>query len=266
MSFWPTFLGVATAVAQVVLNLSPVPDITRVHRRQRIGELVALLLITMVVNCHFWLVYAYVTGSMFPLFATQIFGQLVAIVYTIYYRWSDPEKRKELRKLYAWALAAHCALSLYTILGLLGATDQSDSEVDTYLGYVGIIIDVWMFASPLGTLKHELETKSAASIPINLSLMLFVSTTLWVVSGMVDRDYFVAGLNSIGSLLSVVQIVFYMIYRPPGDEDLIPYEAAELADEVSVLEVTPTAETKSEAVSIHSAAYKMMLSPTAHRN
>ncbi|KAF4136646.1 hypothetical protein GN958_ATG14136 [Phytophthora infestans] len=82
----------------------------------------------MAVNCHFWLVYTYVTVSMFPLIATQVFGQLAAIVYNIvYYRWSVPDKRKELRVLYAWAFAAHCALSLYTIFGLLGATYQSNS-------------------------------------------------------------------------------------------------------------------------------------------
>lgn len=148
MGFWYTLLGVATAVAQVVLNLSPVPDISRVHRRKRIGELAALPLVAMVVNCHFWyvwtlihiaaivrrcvptrrLVYAYVTDSMFPLFTTQVFGQLAAIVYNaVYYRWSEPEKREELQKLYAWAFAVHCALSLYTVLGLLGATYQSKS-------------------------------------------------------------------------------------------------------------------------------------------
>jgi solute carrier family 50 protein (sugar transporter) len=71
-----------------------------------------------------------------------------------------------------------------------------------YLGYVGIVVDVWMFASPLGTLKRVIRTKSAASIPINLSLMLFASTSLWVVSGLVASDYFVAVINIVGVVLS----------------------------------------------------------------
>ncbi|EGZ23368.1 hypothetical protein PHYSODRAFT_324592 [Phytophthora sojae] len=211
MGFWYTLLGVATAVAQVVLNLSPVPDISRVHRRKRIGELAALPLVAMVVNCHFWLVYAYVTDSMFPLFTTQVFGQLAAIVYNaVYYRWSEPEKREELQKLYAWAFAVHF-------------------EVGAYLGYVGIVIDVWMFASPLGTLKHVMETKPAASIPINLSLMLFC----------VD-----------------VAIVFYMIYRPTGDEDVVQDLDH---SEVSVVVASPSAKC---AVSIQSPMYKILASPT----
>ncbi|KAG6590813.1 MtN3-like protein [Phytophthora cinnamomi] len=203
---------------------------------------------------------------MFPLFATQVFGQLAATVYNaVYYRWSVPEKRKELRKLYAWAFAMHCALSLYTVLGLLGATCQSYSEVGTYLGYVGIVIDVWMFTSPLGTLKHVMETKSAASIPINLSLMLFVSTSLWVVSGLVDSDYFVAGLNAIGSLLSVVQIVFYMIYRPTGDEGSVQSLENGDTSEVSIVVVTPNAKCEADLLSIQSPVYKMLSSPTSHR-
>ncbi|GMF41892.1 unnamed protein product [Phytophthora fragariaefolia] len=212
------------------------------------------------------LVYAYVTDSMFPLFATQVFGQLAAIVYNaVYYRWSTTEKRKELRKLYAWAFAMYCALSLYTVLGLLGATYQSNSEVGTYLGYVGIVIDVWMFASPLATLKQVMASKSAASIPINLSLMLFISTSLWVVSGLVDSDYFVAGLNAIGSLLSVIQIVFYVIYRPTGDEDAAQYLEGGEISEVSVVVVTPSAKCRTDAVSIQSPVYKIMSSPMEHR-
>ncbi|KAF4320952.1 hypothetical protein BBO99_00005080 [Phytophthora kernoviae] len=173
MGGWETVLGVATAVAQVVLNLSPMPDILTAHRRREIGELAALPLVAMVVNCHFWLVYAYVVDSMFPLFATQVFGQAAAIVYNVvYYRWSTPGKRKGLRKLYAWSFAFHCALSVYTIVGVLGLTDQSDDQVAMYLGYVGVVIDVWLFGSPLATLKHVIETKSAASIPINLSVIM----------------------------------------------------------------------------------------------
>lgn len=101
-----------------------------------------------------------------------------------------------------------------------------------------------------------METKPAASIPINLSLMLFVSTSRWVVSGLVDSDYFVAGLNAIGSLLSVVQIVFYMIYRPTGDEDVVQDLDH---SEVSVVVASPSAKC---AVSIQSPMYKILASPT----
>ncbi|KAG7385274.1 hypothetical protein PHYBOEH_009090 [Phytophthora boehmeriae] len=223
MSGWETVLGVATAVGQVVLNLSPVPDIVTVYRRREIGELAALPLVAMAVNCHFWLVYAYVVDSMFPLFATQVFGQAAAIVYNVvYYHWSTPDKRKGLRKLYAWAFAIHCALSVYTVVGVLGLTNQSESQVATYLGYAGVVIDVWLFGSPLATLKHVIKTKYAASIPINLSMMMFVSTTLWTVSGALDSDIFLGGLNAIGSVLSFAQIVFWMIYRPKrNDQDTV---------------------------------------------
>jgi solute carrier family 50 protein (sugar transporter) len=129
-----------------------------------------------------------------------------------------------------------------------------------YLGYVGIVVDVWMFASPLGTLKRVIRTKSAASIPINLSLMLFASTSLWVVSGLVGSDYFVAGLNAIGSLLSIVQMVFYRIYRP---KEAMLDQGEEDAGEVSV--VTPISKTTREAARVQSPVFELLSSPPVHR-
>ncbi|KAF4027933.1 Sugar efflux transporter for intercellular exchange [Phytophthora infestans] len=247
MGFWYTFLGVATAVAQAVLNLSPVPDITR-----KIGELAALplLIIAVVVNCHFWLVYAYVTDTAFrdsslrPARGYRVQHHLLSLE-----RARQMEGVKEAKRV--------------GVRGTLCSLPAPRISPTLYLGYVDIIIDVWMFGSPLGTLNHVMQTKSAASIPINLSLTLFVSTTLWVASGMVDSYYFVAGLNAIGSLLSIIQIVFYMIYRPiEKDEDSVLSEATESIDEVSVV-VTPTAKAKTEVASTQSPVYKKMMSPRA---
>ncbi|KAF4145219.1 Sugar efflux transporter for intercellular exchange [Phytophthora infestans] len=209
--------------------------------RGKIGELAALplLIIAVVVNCHFWLVYAYVTDTAF--------------------------RDSSLRPARGYRVQHHL-LSLERARQMEGVKEAKRApriSPTLYLGYVDIIIDVWMFGSPLGTLNHVMQTKSAASIPINLSLTLFVSTTLWVASGMVDSYYFVAGLNAIGSLLSIIQIVFYMIYRPiEKDEDSVLSEATESIDEVSVV-VTPTAKAKTEVASTQSPVYKKMMSPRA---
>jgi uncharacterized protein with PQ loop repeat len=57
MTFWVTLLNVATGVADILLRLSPVPDMYSVHRNKSIGEVAELPLITMVVNCHLWCVH-----------------------------------------------------------------------------------------------------------------------------------------------------------------------------------------------------------------
>lgn len=161
------------------------------------------------------MLYGYLADNMFPIFATQAFSQCAAITYNaVYYRYSTPEKRKDLVKLYSRALVVHCAFTIYTIIGVLGLTNQSKTEVGEWVVYAAIVINIWMYASPLATLKHVIATKNAASIPINLSVMIFVSASLWLASGIVDDDIFVWSINGIGTLLSFIQIVVYFIYRP----------------------------------------------------
>ncbi|KAL4174761.1 hypothetical protein KRP22_006691 [Phytophthora ramorum] len=222
MSSWlSALLNVAAAIAQVILSLSPTPDIYKVYRRKHIGEMVALPLVAMAVNNHLWMLYGYLTDNVFPLLVTQAFSQLAAIVYNaIYFRWSSEHKRIELLKLYTRAFVLHCAVSAYFALGLAGITRQTKADVGTWLGYAGVVVNVWMYASPLATLKHVVETKNSDSIPINLSAMILVSTLLWLGTGIIDSDFFITGINAVGASLSFIQIVVYYTYRPSRNEDM----------------------------------------------
>ncbi|KAE8986111.1 hypothetical protein PR003_g24303 [Phytophthora rubi] len=256
MTFWVTLVNVATGVADIFLRLSPVPDIYNVHRNKSIGEVAELPLITMVVNCHLWMTYGYTTVSWFPLFGSQLFGEIVGILYNIvYYRWSPEEKRQRLRKLYAIAFAVWCVVTLYVVLGVSGVFGQTKSDVGTSLGYIGCAFSLSMFSSPLATLKLVVSTKSSASIPINMCTMILVSTALWTASGIVENDYFVAVINLVGVLLSCTQIVIYFMYRPGKNDDL------EAGKEASFAAVSPKGEPHTTVLVESPAYYKPAVSP-----
>ncbi|KAG7385277.1 hypothetical protein PHYBOEH_009093 [Phytophthora boehmeriae] len=260
MSVGTVLLAAATAIFELLFKLSPIPDIYNVNRRKDIGEMAELPIITLIVNCNLWTWYGLATDSMFPLFITQVIGQLGGIIFNIvYFRWSPPDKRKQLLKLYAYAFAIYCVVDLYCILGLAGALGMTKDELGTSLGYAGVAFSTAMFVSPLGTLKRVVETKSAASIPINMSAMMALSCGLWVASGLVDSDWFVAGVNTAGVLLGCAQIVLYRMYKPGR------YDGAVLPDagkELSVVVVSPK-NGIFDTVFIESPAYKPMPSPLA---
>ncbi|KAG6590781.1 Bidirectional sugar transporter SWEET15 [Phytophthora cinnamomi] len=260
MTFWVTLVNVATGVADIFLRLSPVPDIYNVHRNKSIGEVAELPLITMVVNCHLWMTYGYATDSWFPLFGSQLFGEIVGILYNIvYYRWSSEEKRQRLRKLYAIAFAVWCVVTLYVVLGVSGVFGQTKSDVGTSLGYVGCAFSLSMFSSPLATLKHVVSTKSSASIPINMCTMILVSTALWTGSGIVESDYFVAIINFVGVLLSCTQIVIYFMYRPGKSDDSMAH--LETGKEASFVAMSPKSEPHTTVLVESPAYYKPAPSP-----
>ncbi|KAG4046171.1 hypothetical protein PC123_g18440 [Phytophthora cactorum] len=237
MAVWVTLLRVVTSIAQIGMIISPGPDIFRVHKHKSTGEMAALPLIAMIVNNHLWTLYGYLTDSIFPLMATQLFGELAAIVFTvIYYRWSID--RPALNKLLAWALLAYTVITAYVVLGIARVTNQSDDEVGKTLGYAGIVINLWMYGSPLGTVRHVINTRSAASLPINLSVMMFFTTVLWVAISIVDGDMLIMSLNIAGVVLSIIQITLYIRFRP-GQCTMTQEEPLEFADKQIAIVVSP---------------------------
>jgi solute carrier family 50 protein (sugar transporter) len=197
--------------------------------------------------------YGYATDSMFPLFGSQLFGEVAGLLYNIvYYRYSPAAKRQRLRKLYAVALVVWCLVTLYVVLGIAGVFGQTKAQVGTSLGYAGCAFSMSMFSSPLATLKHVVSTRSSASIPINMCTMILVSTALWTGAGVVDSDYFVAVINIVGVVLSCIQVVIYFVYRQ---------KRPDVGKDVTLVVLSPKGEAHSTVLVESPAYYKPMPSP-----
>lgn len=55
-SGWEVALSIATTVSQVVMTLSVVPDLYRVHKSKSTGDMVVFPLVAMIVNNNCWCV------------------------------------------------------------------------------------------------------------------------------------------------------------------------------------------------------------------
>ncbi|EEY67540.1 MtN3-like protein [Phytophthora infestans T30-4] len=241
MGDWVTLLRVATTIAQCEMILSPCPDIIKVHRNKTTGEVAALPLVSMVVNNYLWTVYAYRTDSIFPLLVTQVIGQMASIVFMVfYYRWAVD--RRAVNRLLASGVAFSMLFTVYVVLGVTGSTHQTDDEVGTTLGYVGLVVNLWI---------------SAASLPINISVMMLFSTSLWVALSIVDDDKIIMSLNITGVFLSVTQISVYIYYRP--NKSIVASEDASVPMDKRILLVISTSNTTQ---AVKSPIYQSIASPS----
>lgn len=190
--------------------------------------------------------YGILLNSIFPTAASQAVGQLAAIVFNaIYFKWSPAQTRRDAFKLYVGGAVLHC----YFVLVLARVTGQTNYEASNVVGYAAVVINICMFTSPLATLKHVVTTKSASSIPINLSVMIFTSSALWVATGLLDSDYFITGLNAAGVVLGGIQIMMYYIYRPGRGVNVLPdREYGAIRDQLSA--VSPTSKSAIQALLI----------------
>ncbi|ETN19119.1 hypothetical protein F441_15266 [Phytophthora nicotianae CJ01A1] len=212
-SSFVTLLHMTTAAIQIGMNLSPAPDMYRVHKFKTTGQMALLPLVLMCFNNHLWLLYGLLTGSYFPLCAAALVGEIAGIIFTtVYYRYA--RNTLEACRTCSAAFFGVALVTLYVVLGITGKTGQTFDQVVQSLGYVGAAINICMYASPLATIKVVLETKSSASLPINLCTMIFLNCCMWVATSIVDNDMFVLIPSVIGLVFSGVQLPLYFIYRP----------------------------------------------------
>ncbi|RLN31446.1 hypothetical protein BBJ28_00006697 [Nothophytophthora sp. Chile5] len=159
------------------------------------------------------MLYGWTTEDFFPLFATYVFGEVMAIVYIIVYiRWTTERS-------YAWkAIGASFLVvvgsAVYTILGVTGVTGQSSDQVGRITGYMMAVGSVLLYIAPFETLVLVLKTRSGASIPVGMCLAGAISNALWLVDGLLVSDMFIFILSAVCSGLALLQVALFFIFHP----------------------------------------------------
>ncbi|KAG7396546.1 hypothetical protein PHYBOEH_002158 [Phytophthora boehmeriae] len=217
MSTFLLVLRVLTTATAILVGIAPLPDFWRIHKNRSTGEVSILPVVMLFCNCYVWVLYSYLVGNIFPLFAVTLFGIATSIGFIgIYYRWSSD--RPYIIKLCGAALLLLAIDTVYYVLGTKGLTNQSDAAVEKTLGFICIAFNLVLYASPLETMKKVIQTKNASSLPISISSIFMANAALWVVFSVAVNDVFVLVPNAIGTVLCAIQVLLYIIYRPgrPG--------------------------------------------------
>ncbi|EEY67554.1 MtN3-like protein [Phytophthora infestans T30-4] len=198
-----TFLDVIrviSTITAVLVALSPASDFWRIYKTNTTGPSSILPVVMIFCNCYVWVLYAYLVDNILPLFAISCFGMFTSVVFgAIYYRFS--KDRPHIHKVYLITLAVLVIYTIYYILGTTGVTNQSDDAVEKGLGVLSDIVNLVLFASPLETMKQVIQTKDATTLPIIISAIFLLNSTVWTVFAIADDDMFVMVPNAIGVLI-----------------------------------------------------------------
>jgi len=84
------------------------------------------------------------------------------------------------------------------------------------VGFIGDIVAIVLFASPLSVIRTVLTDRSTAAMPFMTSLSTWLNTFVWSVYGyFVSNDAYVYVPNLIGLALASAQLMLYLIYGLP---------------------------------------------------
>ncbi|KAI9994732.1 hypothetical protein PInf_011563 [Phytophthora infestans] len=199
-------VNAAGTVTTIILLFSSFPDFRRIHSEKRTGEVRVLPVLMLGVNCFTWSVYGYLSETYFPVMSLNAFGALTSLAFSlVFYRWSAD--RPTLHKMGA-------VTGSWVMLGLLFAVLCKTDEKIT--GYIAVVINIALYASPLQTMKLVLQTKSAASLPATMCCVNLVNGSIWVLYGILADDMFVLTPNALGVVLSVIQVALIIKFRHSG--------------------------------------------------
>jgi solute carrier family 50 protein (sugar transporter) len=103
-------------------------------------------------------------------------------------------------------------LTTASIIAALAVTLPNHTAA-TIIGNIGIAFCILMFASPLVAMKTVIQTKSAESIPLPLTLASIACCFSWAVTGLKKmRDPVVYVPNLIGLVFGLVQLALKLVY------------------------------------------------------
>ncbi|KAG7388629.1 hypothetical protein PHYPSEUDO_012120 [Phytophthora pseudosyringae] len=237
-------VNVAATVTTIVLLFSPFPDFRRIHAHKSTGEVRVLPVLMLGVNCYTWAVYGFLSGTYFPVMSLNAFGALTSLVFSlVYYRWSSD--RRALHKMGAGAGSWAALLLVFAALCKTDTISLSQNAQEKIVGYVAVIINVALYASPLQTMKLVLQTKSAASLPATMCCVNLANGSLWVLYGILANDMFVLTPNAMGVVLSLVQVALCVKFRHGADDGAVMNAKCDAVVLPPVMEGLPLDVTKS---------------------
>ncbi|OWY99083.1 hypothetical protein PHMEG_00029986 [Phytophthora megakarya] len=230
MSVGLTAVKALASSCSVVMILSSAPSLHDINKRRDTGDVALFPLVGLWLNCVMVMLYGWVSGSYFPLFATYVFGTIVSTAYVaIYFRWTNA--RVYAMKAIGSAFIANVLGSAYIVLGMTGATGQPNDQIELIAGNMMTIACVLPYVAPFETIKTVVKTRSGASIPVWMCLAGATSNLIWTIEGFFTKDMFILFLSAACSTLGFVQVTLYLIYRP--------------AKKMSAVDPSLSAETKS---------------------
>lgn len=211
-----TALAVINVVATMVsvgLYLSPLADFVGIYRRKATGEVAILPVVVLFANSVMWTAYGALDGSIFPVCVVNAFGVVTTVSFSLIFYAFAARPRRGVLKLYVTAMLLLCVPILYIILSKASAIPQSSDTVVKVMGYASVAVNICMYASPLGTMRKVVRTRSVASLPIWMSVVSLSNGALWTAYAILEGDMFILVPNATGVLLTSAQVVLFLMYR-----------------------------------------------------
>eukprot|EP00924_Labyrinthula_sp_SR-Ha-C_P009390 snap_masked-scaffold_2-processed-gene-22.8-mRNA-1 protein AED:1.00 eAED:1.00 QI:0/-1/0/0/-1/1/1/0/269 len=199
-------LSISASITTVLLYFSPMSTVLEIYRSKSTKLFPGLPYISMILQSLIWSGYGILVSSP-TIYCGNLVGVFIGVMYSIIYHTNATEDaKKERLKLYSggtFLFVIFCGLFTHGIV-------NDDPEP---LGIFSMVGTISFMISPLVTLFLVCKTNSVESMPFDLSFVIFVNTSFWVIFGwFVADDYTLYITNGLGATSALLQLFCHLLY------------------------------------------------------
>lgn len=197
------FGGIGNFLA-IVFFIVPAFNIVELCRTKDVSKIPWILFIFTILNCEYWSIYGLKVKA-WPIYVCNSIGiftnHIYLSVYIFYLDYKFGLKSILILVLYATSLA------IFIISYILISNAQ-------LVGSIAMIMNIFMFFSPLQNIAKVFELKDNSFIPIEISVCLVLNCITWLTYGILKKvDYFIIIPNGIGLIINLYQIYLWFKFN-----------------------------------------------------
>jgi hypothetical protein len=150
-----------------------------------------------------WLGYANTVLPSLPLVINNAIGLAVSLAYVACFLVALPTAREKAR-VAAWWLAV-VAFAVVVYAALFAPSPRPSSAL--WAVSITTIVTISLWASPLVALREAARELDVKRVPVPLTIVMLLTTTLWLVTGFLVGDMALVVCSFFGAALSALQLV-----------------------------------------------------------
>ncbi|KAE8710623.1 Bidirectional sugar transporter SWEET14 [Hibiscus syriacus] len=213
---WIFVSGILGNILSCMVYLAPLPTFVRVYRKKSTEGFESLPYVVALISAVLWIYYATLKSEAYLLMTINSIGCAVETIYIVIFLIYAPKKTR-ISTLKLLVLFNMGALVLVLITHLF-AKGRSRIHV---IGWSCVVTSAAVFAAPLSIMRLVISTKSVEFMPFTLSLFLTFSAIMWLIYGLLLKDFYISLPNILGVVLGVIQMLLYLIYKRFSNNNII---------------------------------------------
>lgn len=206
-------VGAMGNASSLLLYAAPILTFSRVIRKRSTEEFSCVPYIVALSNCLLYTWYGLPVVSYrwenLPVITINGLGIILELSFIFIYLWFAQTRAKI--KAGSIATIVIVAFTITAIISSFVFHDHHHRKV--FVGTVGLVCSVSMYAAPLVVVKQVIMTKSVEFMPFYLSLFSLLTSILWLAYGLLSHDLLLASPNLVGLPLGILQLGLYCKYR-----------------------------------------------------